>query len=223
MYHSLGRARSSAGRTVARRRRLRGLGDVCTMLASGNRVCGPTPTGLSAPLFDNANSWLYRRYPIPIIPGPPISFSPTPSNVPAWPARYPVPLPPIRVTGWGTFPAPGWGGNYLGPPTPAPTDGSGGLNLAQIQQLANTNPGALTSAQWAILQSAGTIASTLPYSSASQLAVAGQVPVSSDGSVAPSSGLDLSVLSTLYGPLPLWAWLLVGGGGLWLLSGRRGR
>jgi len=94
---------------------------------------------------------------------------------------------------------------------------SGGMNLAQLQQLAQTNPSALTTQQWAMLQAAGTVPSTLPYSSASQLSTAAPT---TDTSAAPASSFDLSAD---YAGIPLWGWLAGGGLILFLVMNKKGR
>jgi hypothetical protein len=146
-----------------------------------------------------------------------------------WPGPYPYPTPPA----WRYPTGPS------GILTPAP--GSqliDGLNLAQIQQLAQTNPGALTQAQIQALQAAGTLPGTLPASSASLItssAGAGAIdPVTgipyateiaqAQAGVTPAASTDIgTTLQTPYAGLPLYLWLLIGGGGLYLMSGKRGR
>src|SRR5271165_6067215 len=54
--------------------------------------------------------------------------------------------------------------NWYGPPTPG--SGSTGSSLSVAIALLQSNPSLLTADQWAQLQAAGLVASTLPYSSA---------------------------------------------------------
>ena len=103
------------------------------------------------------------------------------------------------------------------------------MNLAQLQQLAQTNPAALTPQQFAALQSAGTIASTVPYSSAPQLATpaaAGAIdpqcvaagmtggPYPNCTALPSAAGASLD-FSQPYAGIPLWGW--IAGGGLVLI------
>jgi hypothetical protein len=97
--------------------------------------------------------------------------------------------------------------------------------LAQAQAVYNSNPAALTQNQWALLQSAGIIPSTLPYTSASSLptsqstaAAAATAPASTD------IMLGTFDLTQFVESVPWWGWAL-GAGGVLLLwnSGKRGR
>ncbi|MGH9501653.1 MAG: hypothetical protein ACRD20_02250 [Terriglobales bacterium] len=97
---------------------------------------------------------------------------------------------------------------------------SNGLNLAQLQQLLQTNPASLSASQWSSLQQAGTVPSTLPYSSASQLPALAS-PVSAADSTAVVSATDpTAALSTIYGGLPLYVWVL-SGLGIYLFTRKR--
>ena len=98
--------------------------------------------------------------------------------------------------------------------------------LAQAQAVYNSNPAALTQNQWALLQSAGIIPSTLPYSSASQLpnsqtAALAAVPTATTGDIM----LGSFDLTAFVGSVPWWGWALGAGGLLFAFSGpqKRGR
>jgi hypothetical protein len=102
-------------------------------------------------------------------------------------------------------------------------------------QIYQTNPGALTASQWATLQQAGIIPSTLPYSSASAVAtsvnttatttddpncvaagcVGGPYP---NCTCAAAAATATDFFSTQYGPLTGLEWLLVAAGGYLLLK-----
>jgi hypothetical protein len=79
------------------------------------------------------------------------------------------------------------------------------MNLAQLQQIYQTNPSALTSQQWSQLQAAGTIPSTLPQSDASL------VPTTGSTALTTTDPTALGTTSTI----PVW--LYVVGGGLVLM------
>jgi len=137
--------------------------------------------------------------------------------------------------------------------TPAtnPASSISATSLASILQIYNTNPAALTAAQWATLQQAGIIPSTLPYSSAGLLAPGGgsggytASPLSMAGddpqclalgmtggpypNCTPPAGTTTGAssitdfLQTSYGPLTGLEWLLVGGGAYLLFFRKKGR
>lgn len=116
---------------------------------------------------------------------------------------------------------------------------TGGYNLAQLQALYQSNPNSLTPQQIQALQAAGTIAGTVPNTSASLLTSttggaidpATGVPYATElaesqaaaGTTA-TSGTDIgTMLETDYYGLPLIAWLGIGGAAFLLLSRKRGR
>lgn len=119
-------------------------------------------------------------------------------------------------------------------------------NLAQLEQLYQQNPSQLTSQQWQQLQAAGIIPSTLPQSEAGEVTPTGSttapdpeclaigmtggpypncIPSTAGATAATATtGTDIGTeLSTDVGGLPLYAWLLIGGVGLYLLVSKRGR
>jgi hypothetical protein len=98
---------------------------------------------------------------------------------------------------------------------------NGGMNLAQLQALYQTNPSALTPAQLAQLQTAGTVANTLPYSDLTQLPASGATVVST---VAPATTATASALS-LTDPTtwPWYMWAAIAVGAYFIFSGGKGR
>jgi hypothetical protein len=149
-----------------------------------------------------------------------------------WPVPYraPAPTPIIPINSVRPQPVvnPAW-----------PTAGQPQNQMAVAQSLLQTNPGALTQAQWNLLQQAGLVASTVPYSSAGQVNSGGAIDpatgqtyaselaaaqaaatATAATSTAPSIG---TTLSTTYAGLPLYLWLVGGVGAYFLLSGKRGR
>jgi len=185
----------------------------------------------------------------PVGPGA-FSHAPTPVTSPTnppWRGRggngsQPAPLQ--NGQGWwqqnGQGGGYGGGGGYSG-------GGNGGWtsdnpssqnNLAQLLLQYQSNPSSLTAQQWAQLQAAGVIPSTVPYSNASlvnptsvsssAIDPATGVPYSTElaeaqelsATTASTSGIS-TALSTLYAGIPLYIWL--GGGALLfiVLSKRR--
>lgn len=153
--------------------------------------------------------------------------------------------PPIAI-----FPV--WGVDYQGSwSAPNNPYGSTPLNpqnsqaLAAAQALLATNPSLLSSQQFAMLQAAGLVSNTLPYASVSQIQASTPLTSSALATVndpqcaaagctggpypqctcaAAAAGTDIgSMLQTSYGGLPLYLWLIIGGGGLYLFTSKRGR
>jgi hypothetical protein len=109
-------------------------------------------------------------------------------------------------------------------------------SLAVAQALLATNPGLLTQAQWTLLQQAGLVASTVPYSSAGLVNANAATSVDSSSAIDPATGVpyatelaaaqagtssDLgTTLDTTYGGLPLYMWLGVGVIGYLLFANR---
>jgi hypothetical protein len=218
MYATLVPARRQKKRTFW------GLGDVCTVDVNNNRVCGPSPAGLGIAVLR------------------PLSIAPrTATIMPAWGANPPrniigivgiqKPITPVNGTPAYPIVPPEGGWNY------GTVSGVNATTMAQLIQQYNSNPTSLTPQQWAQLQQAGVIPSTLPYSSASL------VPTSSNAGTAPvSAGSDpncvaagmtggpypnctpaaatassaTDFLSTMYGPLTGLEWL-IGAGAAYLL------
>jgi hypothetical protein len=212
MYATLVPARRQKQRTF------RGLGDVCTVDVNNNRVCGPSPAGLGIAVLR------------PVSIAPRISGGGGPV---AWGANPPrniigivgVSKPITPVTGTPAYPIvpPVGGWNY------GTVSGVNATTMAQLIQQYNSNPASLTPEQWAQLQQAGVIPSTLPYSSASLVATGsnvGTAPVSggtdpnclaagmtggpypncTPAAATASSATDF--LSTMYGPLTGLEWLI---------------
>lgn len=161
----------------------------------------------------------------------------------------PAPVPPAPTTQWGVTPpmaySPWTAGNSPYGSSPlSPT----GASLATAQALLQSNPSLLTQAQWTQLQQAGLVANTVPYGSASQIPSstsaidpATGVPYATElaaaqsaaGAIDPATGVPYSqevgassigtTLDATYAGLPLYLWLIIGAGGLYLFTSRRGR
>ncbi len=199
----------------------RGLGDTAIVLANGSRVSGPSPVSRSNLRRALPSVWMDRAQ---TAAG---AASTAPSALPA--AASPSPAAPLanrvgRRPQWGPDAnQQDWQQNNW---SNGGQNQNGGLNLAQLQSIAQTNPSSLTAQQWAQLQQAGTIPSTLPYSSASLLPTTAPIgTVDTSTAVLSTTGLPSisDTLNTTYGPLPLWGWLAAGGA-LYLFMGRhRGR
>jgi hypothetical protein len=116
-----------------------------------------------------------------------------------------------------------------------------GSALATAQALLQANPSLLNATQWTLLQQAGLVANTVPYSSASQVntssgavdpatgqtyaseLAAAQAGLATTAAATTTSTFDIStMLSTAYLGLPLYLWL-AGGVGVYLFMGRKGR
>lgn len=153
-----------------------------------------------------------------------LSSDPVSQRMPVGAPFYRRPVIGFRPLG-PTFPVtptrPPWsaGSSPYGSTPQNPT----GSQLATAQALLQANPSLLNPTQWQMLQQAGLVSSTLPYSSASQVG-SGNPAIVPDPSVAASSGTDIgTLLSTPYGGLPLYLWLGVGAGAYLLFSQKSGR
>jgi hypothetical protein len=170
--------------------RFRGMGDVCTVLQGGSRVCSPgTPQQLP--------NWVQNAGTSNIVVGPSLQApNTTPSATPGsgWSPRY-------RPS------SPGISQNAL---------------LAQAMSVYNQNPGNLTANQWSQLQAAGVIPSTLPYSSAGQLATAAAAPAAATTT---TTTTDLGTeISDFFSSIPWWGYAIAGVGAYFLFfSGKKGR
>jgi hypothetical protein len=139
----------------------------------------------------------------------------------------------------------GWGNGSQYTPgyaNPLPTSQN---NLAQLTLQYQNNPASLTAAQWSQLQAAGVIPSTVPYSDASLINPASSATsaASASGAIDPATGVPYAtelaeeesgttttstssigdLLDADYGGLPLFAWILIGGGTLWVLTSMGGK
>jgi hypothetical protein len=166
--------------------RFRGMGDVCTVLQGGSRVCSSgTPQQLP--------NWVQN------------AGLQNPIATSGW-------TPPIQAnTGTGT-PGQGWSPRYR----PSSPGISQNVALAQAMSVYNTNPGNLSANQWAQLQAAGVIPSTLPYSSAGQLATAAAAPAAATTTAPTDLGTQIS---DFLGSIPWWGYAIAGVGAFFLLSG----
>ena len=192
------------------------LGDVCSVMANGSRVCGPTPT---QPVGGQLASRVPRSYAIPArsdgarTPQPPV-YAPSGSGYAGAPWGQKTPQP--------------YGSSSPGGNLNAQSLQTSGMNLAQLQALAQTNPSALTPGQLAVLQAAGTVASTLPYSSAASLATTAPSGIDPTTGISyaqeaatAAAGTGSMDLSTAYAGIPLWGWLAGGGLAVMLIMKRK--
>lgn len=202
----------------------RRLGYVATTTANGI-IVGAAPIG-RAPIGR-------ARQPIAIGPGRPVApifFGP----------RFTVNTNPASGYTGGGYGGGGYqGGGYgsSGSPYSNPSM-TGGYNLAQLQQLYQTNPSALTPQQIQALQAAGTIAGTVPNTSGSLLTSSSAASNAIDPATGQTYASELAAaqaaaagtsstssigttLDSTYAGLPLYLWLLIGGAGVFLLTGKR--
>jgi hypothetical protein len=186
----------------------------------------------------------------PIGPATPVSTTPPYSQMPANGPYYPGSgsyYPPSSgqygssssngSSGWQG----GWRGSQSGQSSSSQTNAQA---LATAQALLATNPSLLTQAQFTMLQQAGLVSATLPYSSVSQITAT--TPASTTASTtndancvaagctggpypnctcaAASTSTDIgTMLGTTYAGLPLYLWLIIGGGAAYLFSRSGGR
>jgi hypothetical protein len=221
---------------VRRVARNRGLGTVSTPVA-GSLVFSSNPVGNSF-LRRPAHGWPVSAVPV----AAPISTPIVGPAYPVWGGNPPGPASPSPLP-WqsGGANGPGWQGNPTwtaagSPYGSQPTSQS----LAVAQALLATNPGLLSQSQWTLLQQAGLVSSTLPYSSAGLVTPTAGSSVASSSAIDPATGVpyatelaaaqagststDLgTTLSADYGGLPLYAWLAGGGLLVYMLMGRKGR
>jgi hypothetical protein len=168
----------------------------------------------------------------------------------AYPPRAIMPNGPGGIgpgAGAGSWAASQYGGGWSAANNPygsTPQNPQNSQALAAAQALLASNPSLLTPQQFAMLQAAGLVSNTLPFSSASQIpsayASASAVSTVNDQNciaagctggpypnctcAAAASSTDIgTMLDTTYGGLPLYLWLLIAGGGLFLLTSKRGR
>lgn len=182
--------------------RFRGLGDVCVVTAGGSRVCSADATATSGSLAQtNPNAV---------------------SRAARWSANMQI---PSFFQNGGIS-----NGLYINPGIPLPGGSAQPMPsvtgvLAQAQAIYNQNPAALTQNQWALLQSAGIIPSTLPYSSASSLPAA-QSAAAAAATTPATTDIMLGTfdLTQFVESVPWWGWAL-GAGGVFLLwrGGGKGR
>lgn len=245
----LGQLRPS-GRGVKRARsgrgfNLRGLGTISTQVGQ-SLVFSPNPVGQAAPTrtapvrgFIVQPSAVHNNL---------VMASPISSIRRYIPVTGPIATTPIQVGGpypvYGGGAPPGWtaGGSPYGSSPLNPTNSQA---LAAAQALLATNPSFLTPQQFAMLQAAGLVSNTLPYSSVSQITptngiapalastvndpnciaagcTGGPYPNCTCAATATSSTDIGTMLDTTYAGLPLYLWLIVGGGGLYLMT-KKGR
>lgn len=192
-------------------RRFRGMGDVCTTVAGGSRVCSPgTPSPVALKIQNRIAN----------------GFSPTPYTGPGY-VRVSLPATPVLYNQSPSGSQP----TTVRAVVTRPQVPSANALLASAMAIYNTNPAALSQNQWSQLQAAGVIPSTLPYSSASQLpnaASAAAATTTTTATTATDLGTEISVWltqSTIFPPLP--DSVIYGGGALaiyfLLFSGKKGR
>ena len=201
----------------------RGLGLVSTIV-NGNNILSAGPT------YSTPSSFRTFR---PTSPRAPIIQ-------PIGPA-LPVSNPPAQQWGSGY----GWGSQFSnsGQNPNLPTTQN---NLAQLTLLYQSNPASLTAQQWAQLQAAGVIASTVPYSDASLVTPSGALASPGSSAIDPATGVPYatelaaaqsgatsSAASSVIGYDPTtgsttifgvdWYWIAGGLAAVLLLSQKRGR
>lgn len=220
------------GRTRGLRR---GLGTVSTPVG-GALVYGSNPVAVSRPApVSNI------RYPVILPPIRIVTPAPTPAPTPT-PAPINVrigigptwgPNPPMSIFPGGYGPTWTAAGSPYGS-TPAPV--RGGASLSTAMALYQSNPSLLTQAQWTQLQQAGVVAGTVPYSSAGQTSGSGAIDpatgqtyaselaaAQAGSATAVTSSSDIgTTLDATYAGLPLYLWLIIGAGGLYLFT-KKGR
>ncbi len=204
---------------AARRHSLGWLGDVCSVDVNGNRVCSSNPTAnLGVPIVGA------RIVGVETLPVNNLRF-----RTPGFPGVTMAPTTPVTPTSPYSPPWGGWNSTTTASTVPAEA-------IAQLLQLYQSNPCALSASQWAQLQQVGIIPSTLPQSSCSL--VAGTTAGASAATAAstyndpeclalgmtggpypnctPAAGTAAAsptdFLDTQYGPLTGLEWLLVAGG-----------
>lgn len=165
MYMTSGRGFNRSARVG----RLRGLGTVATPVA-GSMILSSDPVGSPSGGIADPRG-VRTNFRIRVLP--PASSSSPPTICPAWGCGTPPPWQGAPYGGWTAGSSP-YGSSPLNPNPAA---------LATAQALLQTNPSLLTPAQWQLLQSAGLVASTVPYSSASQITTSGS------GAIDPTTGV----------------------------------
>ena len=184
---------------MGRLRGRRGMGVVSTMVGN-NLVYG------SSPVPPRSN--LMRRW---------WGYGPQP------PIMWGGPSPPVYAPTNGGYPAQ-W--STVGP-TGLPQQAPGALNLAQLQNILNTNPGSLTADQWNTLQAAGLIAGTVAQTSAGLLPAAGSNPPVQAAPVAAPATSSILGVDPVSGATTIlgidWYYLAAAAIGLYAFMGRRGR
>jgi hypothetical protein len=166
----------------------------------------------------------------PVGPAYPVSPIANPTQPAPW-------TPPWQSGGYG-----GGGNGYSSPWSAAgsPYGSQPSSNsLATAQALLASNPSLLTPQQWSQLQAAGLVAGTLPYSSAGLVTTTAGTSVDSSA-IDPATGIPYATelaaaqagtsstdigttLSETVLGLPLYLWLVIGGGAVLLMSRSGGR
>ncbi len=239
------------------RRRARGLGTISTPVG-GSLVYGAN----TIPINRWPTRWGGNPAPVrPVGPAYPVGSGygspneicpawgcngPQPSPITGFPPALPVgPAYPVSPTGPITPPYEPWnpgGGTWI--PWNAQPDQSSAQALAVAQNLLATNPSLLSQQQFAMLQAAGLVAGTLPYSSVSQITpTTPALPTLSTGindpncvaagctggpypncTCATAAPTDIgTTLSQTVAGLPLYLWLIIGGGAAFMFSRSSGR
>ncbi len=201
---------------------------------------GHIPRGTRGRLGAIAN--FGSRYTDPIVIAGTFSYRPPQANLPA-PVTSPSPVNAPAPSSNGGYRSGNWRPQSI-PNQWAGVGGSSSQNNAAALQTAlslyQTSPSSLTQAQWTLLQQNGYIASTLPYSSASQIATPGSTAATSTDTtndpLCVAAGMTggpypnctaiasaASAFTTDYYGLPLWGWLAGGAVALYMFRGRRRR
>lgn len=238
---------------VSTRKSKRRLGTISTMV-NGSLVLGSSPVR-SRPIATLPIRIVGPTRPSPISPVTmPITSSPTVPTTP-WGGNPPIAFPGGGSSPWSVSSGSGSsvlsrsgrqsrGGGWSGSGSGYGGGGSskwgqqnygsqnsqyGGLTYSQLQNLAQTDPAALTPTQYQAAQQAGLIAGTVPYSEAAAITTpptsvddpeclalgmtGGPYPNCTPAATTATTSTDIgTALTTDYAGLPLIAWLLIGGG-----------
>jgi hypothetical protein len=232
---------------VGRLKALRGLGTIATAV-NGSMILSSNPVG---PTF---GSKPLRHVAPTLVPSP---------TIPTWGSNPPGPVWSGSGStgtwqtggqgwqsggqGWQANPGNGGGGGWSAGgsvygSSPLNPSGASTQALAAAQILLQTNPGLLTQQQFTLLQQAGLVSNTIPYSEVSQITPTSSALTTSTATVndpncvaagctggpypnctcAAAASSDLgTTLSTDYAGVPLYGWLAGGGLLLFMFMGKR--
>lgn len=228
------------------RRGLRRGGLGAATMVNGSLVWGSSPITARPPIRVLPGRTVAVAHPVRAV-GPAY-----PVNVPettAAPTTTPAPWTPPWANGGyggrgnGSGYGNGYGGGYGGSGWNAASSPYGSqpnsTALATAQALLSTNPSLLTQQQWTMLQAAGLVSTSLPYGSASLVNPTAGTAAADTSAIDPATGIPYATelataeagstsdigttLSATYAGLPLYLWLVIGGGAALLLTRSGGR